>query len=142
MKKAIVVLFLYSLSASGQTIIFSDNFEQKATDSCWRIVTGNWRIGDVSELRIAPAEGGYRYMLCSGGQGYTGAHLIQLTVDLPASLQSQKIKLSFYYYILGYLIATVQIHKDDPGGPQGLPDVNQTWLFSTCSLFEKYSNVV
>jgi hypothetical protein len=64
------LIFIFSLSAccsSAQKIIFSDNFESNKIDSAWQIVTGNWRIGYVDEMRIAPSEGGYQYVLCSGG---------------------------------------------------------------------------
>src|SRR5688572_16467339 len=89
--------------SSAQKIIFSDNFEEKKIDSSWQIVTGNWRIGDVQELRIAPAEKGFQHVLLSGGEN---DNIIRLLLDLPDSLQGKKIKLSFSYYILSKVAGT------------------------------------
>ena len=54
-----VIILLLARISVAQKIIFSDNFEIINLDSAWQIVNGNWRIADVQELRIAPAEGGY-----------------------------------------------------------------------------------
>lgn len=91
--------------AAGQQVIYAANFEDKKIDSSWQIVTGNWRIGDVEELKIAPAESGRRYVLMSG-QGYADDNVIRLFVDLPDSLKAKKIKLSFSYYILANVVGT------------------------------------
>jgi hypothetical protein len=45
---------------TGAENYFSDNFESKQIDSSWQMVTANWRIGNVQEIRIALAEGGYQ----------------------------------------------------------------------------------
>ena len=77
----------------AQQIIFSENFENKALSPAWQIVSGNWHIADVEEKRIAPAENGYRYVLCSGGVGF-----LRLQVDIPDTIKAGNVKLSFSYY--------------------------------------------
>jgi hypothetical protein len=98
--KTILFLFLVICvrHSAAQKILFSDSFENKSIDSSWQVVTGNWHIGDVQEMRIAPAEGGHQYVLCSGHNGNASDNMIRLIVDLPDSLQQKKITLSFYYY--------------------------------------------
>ena len=111
-----VIFILYSQYSSAQKIIFSDYFENKQIDSSWHIITGNWHIADVQELRIAPAEGGYQHVLCSGGKGYIGDNIIRLIIDLPDSSALKKIKLSFAYYILANAWGTkieAEFHKKD-----------------------------
>jgi hypothetical protein len=101
------VLFLFGLFSFfgqplyAQKIIFSENFESKTLDSSWKKLTGNWRIGDVQEMRIAPAEDGYRYVLCSDSPGY-----IRLFVDIPDSVKATQVKIKFSYYT----------YSEGPGG--------------------------
>ncbi|MBS1918985.1 MAG: hypothetical protein JST17_01915 [Bacteroidetes bacterium] len=75
-------------------------------------------------MRIAPAENGYRYMLLSGGKGYTGDNIIRLIVDLPDSLKAKKIKLSFSYYIPANVMGTKMevefIQKEIKDGRRGI----------------------
>ena len=44
-------------------------------------------------MRIAPAEHGFRYVLCADSTGY-----IRLFVDIPDSVKANQIKISFTYY--------------------------------------------
>lgn len=106
LKKFLLIIFILdSCYSAAQKIIFKDNFENKKLDSAsWKNVTGNWLIGDVQNLRIAPAENGYRYALLAGDQ--VGDNNISLFVNLPDSLRAKKIKLSFSYYILANLKGT------------------------------------
>jgi hypothetical protein len=85
---------------SAQEFLISQNFEDRLIGPAWQVVSGNWHIADVQEMRIAPAENGFQYVLCSGGPGFIGRNLIRLNVDLPDSAKATKIKLSFSYYIL------------------------------------------
>ena len=102
LKNILLLIFIFNAHFSvAQKTIFSNGFEDKQVDSTrWQKVTGNWRVEGVDDLRIAPAENGYRYVLCSGGKDYAGDQIIRLTLDLPDSLKATKIKLSFSYYIL------------------------------------------
>ncbi len=94
------MFIFFGQQMSAQQIIFSDNFENKKIDSCWQIVTGNWRIDGVDQLRIAPAENGYRHVLCSGGRGYIGDQIVGLIVNLPDTGSFKKIKISLSCYIM------------------------------------------
>lgn len=47
-----VIFFLHANLSSAQKIIFSNNFEGKQLDSAWQIITGNWGMGDMKQLRI------------------------------------------------------------------------------------------
>jgi hypothetical protein len=87
-----VVLFSASQPANTQ-ILFSENFENDTLSVAWQRVSGNWRIGDVQEMRIAPAENGYQYVLCSNEEGF-----IRLLVDIPDTIKATQVKLSFSYY--------------------------------------------
>ena len=80
-------------SLDAQQIIFSENFESKELGPAWQIVSGNWHIADVQQLRIAPAEDGHQYVLCSDSAGF-----IRLFVDIPDLASVTQIKLSFSYY--------------------------------------------
>jgi hypothetical protein len=44
-------------------------------------------------MRIAPAENGYQYVLCSEGPG-----LIRLIIDIPDTVKATKLQLQFSYY--------------------------------------------
>lgn len=100
LKKILPVILILCANASlAQKNIYSANFESNQLDQAWQIVTGNWYIGNVEQLRIAPAENGYQYMLCSGGKNHIGDNIIQLSVDIPDSIKALTIKLSFSYYI-------------------------------------------
>lgn len=97
--------------AQTQQRLFSENFESQALHSEWQIVSGNWHIGDVDEMRIAPAENGYRYVLCSNGEGF-----IRLFVDIPDSITAGQIKLSFSYYTYSKgpgATVEIEFHKKD-----------------------------
>jgi hypothetical protein len=89
----IIVLLAAQHPVNAQQEIFSENFENKILSPAWQIVSGNWHIADVEEKRIAPAENGYRYVLCSGGAGF-----LRLQVDIPGTIGAGKVKLSFSYY--------------------------------------------
>ena len=96
-----LIFIFYAHYSAAQKTIFSNGFENKQFDSSQlQTITGNWRVEGVDDLRIAPAEKGYRYVLCSGGKDYVGKQMIRLVIDLPDSLKAKKIKLSFSYYIL------------------------------------------
>lgn len=98
MKKLFFMSLLIVQQSYAQKVIFSDNFEKQKIDSShWQIIDGSWHIAGVEELRIAPAENGYRYVLCSGNN-FIYKESIRFIVDLPDSLKAKKIKLSFYYY--------------------------------------------
>jgi hypothetical protein len=132
-KNNLVAFFVLTAScSSAQKIIFSGNFENKRIDSSWQIVTGNWHIADVQEMGIAPAEGGYQYVLCSGGNGHIGDNIISLIVDLPDSIRSKKIRISFSYYILanaaGTKIEGEFYQKEIKDGLRGKPWVADLFL--------------
>jgi hypothetical protein len=100
-KNILLLLFVSSFSyLPAQKVIYSTGFENNQLDSAWRHIMGNWRIEGVDDLRIAPAEDGYRHVLCSGGKGYVGENMVRLIVDLPDSIRSRRVKISFSYYIL------------------------------------------
>ena len=90
--RLLVLLLFTQLTATAQ-VIYSGNFENSVLDSSWQTVSGTWRIADVQVLRIAPAENGRQYVLCSDS-----AAVIRLFVDLPADLRSGQLKLRFSYY--------------------------------------------
>jgi hypothetical protein len=100
--KSILLLLLISNTAylSAQRVLHSQGFESNQLDSSWHSIMGNWRIEKVDDLRIAPAENGYRHVLCSGGKGYIGENLIRLIFNFPDTIRSRKMKISFSYYIL------------------------------------------
>src|SRR6476661_4762863 len=105
-----VVLFCSPQAANTQ-ILFSENFENKTLSSSWQPVSGHWHIADVQEMRIAPAENGYQYVLCSGGEGF-----IRLLVDIPDTIKASQIKLSFSYYTYSKgpgANVEVEFHKKD-----------------------------
>jgi hypothetical protein len=108
LKNILPLIYIFCVhNSAAQKTIFSDGFEDKQVDSIrWQNVTGNWRVEGVDDLRIAPAENGYRYVLCSGGKDYVGDQIIRLIIDLPDSLEPTKIKLSFSYYILADVSGT------------------------------------
>src|SRR6185295_10755753 len=56
------ILFSASQPADAQ-ILFSENFENNTLGPAWHPVSGDWRISDVQEMKIAPAENGYTYVL-------------------------------------------------------------------------------
>ena len=124
----------------AQQIIFSENFENQILSPAWQIISGTWHIADVQDKKIAPAENGYRYVLCSGGAGF-----LRLQVDIPGTVKAGKVKLSFSYYT--YLKgpgATIEIEfhrKDLKDGLKGkmfktnLP-VKGRWI-----VFQKLLNV-
>src|SRR4051812_34460597 len=88
-----ILLFLSASQLFAQQVIFSENFENKVLDSSWQPVNGNWHIADVSELKIAPAEHGFRYVLCADSSGY-----IRCFLDIPGSIKASQVKFSFSYY--------------------------------------------
>lgn len=98
--RIVIVLFIFIPFYSGaQKIIFSENFQDEKMNEYWQIVTGNWKICSVDDMRIAPAEGGFQYVLCSGNKGDAEGQIVRLFVDLPDSIKKyKKITLSFYYY--------------------------------------------
>jgi hypothetical protein len=91
---------------SAQDTLTSQNFEDRLIGPAWQIISGNWHIGDVEEMRIAPAENGWQFVLCSGGPGFVDSNFVRLHVDLPDSSRATKIKLSFSYYILANVPGT------------------------------------
>src|SRR4051812_32583408 len=104
------VLFSASQPANTQ-ILFSENFESDTLSVAWHRVSGNWRIGDVQEMRIAPAENGYQYVLCSNEEGF-----IRLLVDIPGTIKATQVKLSFSYYTYSKgpdAAIEVEFHKKD-----------------------------
>lgn len=126
LKKFIPVsLILCVQLSSAQKPFFSENFDSKKMDSSWQIISGNWHIGDVDEMRIAPAEGGYRYVLCTDNKNNKADNLIRLFVDLPDSLRLKMIKLSFYYYFnegsIGSTIEGEFYQKEIKDGLRGRP---------------------
>lgn len=124
MKNILPVICIFCVQITfSQKIIFSDNFEHQKIDSAWQIATGNWRIEEADELRIAPAENGYRYVLLSYSNDSTGHNTIRLSVDLPDSRKAKRIRLSFSYYILtnvkGTKIETEFYEKEIKDGVRG-----------------------
>lgn len=132
----ISILFIFiSSSSQAQKIIYSANFEEKKIDSAWQTISGNWFIGDVDEMRIAPAEGGYRYVLCMDGKNSKTENLIRLFIDLPDSIKKyKKITLSFYYYFIANAakakVETEFYQKEMKDGTRGK-------LWSTSLLYVK-----
>lgn len=105
----LIVFFFGAQHAKAQQIIFSENFEYKKSEPAWQRVSGNWHIADVQELRIAPAENGYRYVLCSGGPGF-----VRLFVDIPDTVKARRVKLSFAYYTYANgpgITVEIEFHK-------------------------------
>ncbi len=104
-------VLLSALQPANTQILFSENFENDTLSLSWQPVSGNWHMGDVQEMRIAPAENGYTYVLCSNSEGF-----IRLVVDIPDSIKAGQIKLSFSYYTYskgpGAMIE-VEFHKKD-----------------------------
>jgi hypothetical protein len=104
------VLFSASQPANTQ-ILFSENFENKILSTAWQPVSGNWHISDVQEMRIAPAENGYTYVLCANDESF-----IRLLVDIADTIKAGQVKLSFSYYTYskgpGAMIE-VEFHKKD-----------------------------
>jgi hypothetical protein len=78
---------------NAEQIIFSENFENKPLGPSWQPISGNWHIADVQEMRIAPAENEYQYVLCASGEGF-----IRLLLSIPDTIKANQIKLSFSYY--------------------------------------------
>ena len=104
------ILFSASQPADAQ-ILFSENFENNMLGPAWHPVSGDWRIGDVQEMRIAPAENGYTYVLCAHGEGF-----IRLLVDIPDTIKESQVKLSFSYYTYSKgpgATIEVEFHKKD-----------------------------
>src|SRR4029077_530336 len=79
------VLFSASQPANTQ-ILFSENFENDTLSLAWHPVSGNWHIGDVQKMRIAPAENGYRSVLCANGEAF-----IRLLVDIPDTIKASQV---------------------------------------------------
>jgi hypothetical protein len=86
------LLLLFAHNSNAQPL-FTDNFDSDSLTQPWQIITGNWHIADVQQLRIAPAEHGRQYVLRSDSTGF-----IQLFMDLPQNSKGKKLKLSFSYY--------------------------------------------
>jgi hypothetical protein len=106
----VTILLSVQVRANSQQL-FLENFENKTLSSAWQPVSGNWHIGAVDEMRIAPAENGYQYVLCSGGKGF-----IRLLVDIPDSVKANQIKLSFSYYTYSKgpgATVEIEFHKKD-----------------------------
>jgi hypothetical protein len=108
--KIFLLCLLFFLSGYGQQI-FSENFLSKQIDSSWQIITGRWQVANVQDLRIAPAENGYQYVLCAEGPG-----LIRLIIDIPDTVRVNKLQLQFTYYT--YLkgpgaSVEIEFHKRD-----------------------------
>ena len=104
------VLFSVSQPANTQ-ILFWENFENKTLGLAWQPVSGDWHIGDVQEMRIAPAENGYGYVLCANDDGF-----IRLLVDIPDTIKANQVKLSFSYYTYSNgpgATIEVEFHKKD-----------------------------
>ena len=94
----LIALSFLTTESNAQQVIFSDNFERQIIDSAyWTTVSGAWKIAHVDEMRIAPAEKGFRTVLCADGKG---EKLIRLIVDLPDSIRRGSLMLSFYYYMV------------------------------------------
>lgn len=137
--RIIIVLFIFIPFYSGaQKIIFTENFQDEKMNEYWQIVTGNWKICSVDDMRIAPAEGGYQYVLCSGSRGDAGEQIVRLFVDLPDSIKKyKKITLSFYYYFIANVakanVETEFYQKEMKDGSRGklwsasLPYVKGRW---------------
>jgi hypothetical protein len=77
----------------AQKTIFTENFENGKLGEAWHVVNGDWNVAEVSDLRIAPAENGYRYALRSGGSGF-----IRLIVDIPDTVKASSLQLEWSYY--------------------------------------------
>src|SRR5689334_10539114 len=122
MYRALLLLLLLSCNAhvARSQLLFSANFESGKFDSSFQLVSGNWHIADVQQLRIAPAENGRQYVLRSDSAG-----LIRLFVDIPLSKKTQKLKLNFFYYTYagarGPGIETEFYKKEMKDGLRGKP---------------------
>jgi hypothetical protein len=104
------ILFSASQPANTQ-ILFSENFENRALGLPWQPVSGNWHIADVQEMRIAPAEDGYQYVLCANDDGF-----IHLFVSIPDTIKASQVKLTFSYYTYSNgpgATIEVEFHKKD-----------------------------
>jgi hypothetical protein len=118
--------------------LFTDNFDSAALKSQWQIITGNWHIADVQELRIAPAENGRQFVLRSDSAGY-----IQLFIDLPRSSRSKKLRFSFscYTYSKGNAprIEAAFYKKEMKDGIRGKP---MTWLLTVKGMWWPYTKTL
>jgi hypothetical protein len=104
------VLFSASQPANTQ-ILFSENFENDTLSLAWQPVSGKWHIDDVQEMRIAPAENGYRHVLCANDEGS-----IRLLVGIPDTIKAGQVELSFSYYTYSKgpgATIEVEFHKKD-----------------------------
>lgn len=136
-----ILLFQFSFA---QQVVFSDNFEHQKIDSCWNVVYGKWVIADVEDLRIAPSpsEKGYRYVLCTSDSNSDGEAAIRLTVLLPHSNKSVRIKLHFAYYIpaggSGARLEGEFYEKEIKDGLRGKPwTINFTSVKGKWAFFQK-----
>ena len=82
--------FHFSLQAQQ---IFTENFSGRTLGPSWMIVTGSWKVANVQDLKIAPAENGNQYVLCAEGPG-----IIRLIIDIPDTIKATKLQLQFSYY--------------------------------------------
>ena len=104
-------IFFFASQPASTQILFSENFENDTLSLAWQPVSGTWHIGDVQEMRIAPAENGYTFVLCSNSEGF-----IRLLVDIPDTVKAGQIKLSFSYYTYSKgpgATIEVEFHKKD-----------------------------
>jgi hypothetical protein len=88
----------FILHLPPERLLFADNFEEQRLSSSWQMISGGWQIRDVSELRIAPAEDGYRSVLMAQIEPKE-QHQIRLTIPLHDTLQGRKLQFTFAYYI-------------------------------------------
>ncbi len=139
---------LATLVCSAQHTLFSENFEDQVIRPTWQVVNGDWAIGDVQEMRIAPAEDGRQYVLLCSKPGY-----VRLMVDIPDSLHATRLRLRFAYYTFaqgpGLLLETEFQKKGWKDGLRGnpweasLPVKSGQWsYFQKDLLIPKEGNVI
>lgn len=119
-RSCVFSLMLLAGQFSHAQILVSENFETASLSSSWQIISGNWHIADVQQLRIAPAENGRQYVLRSDSAG-----LIRLFVDIPGSVKASRLQLRFSYYTYsnahGLRIETEFYKKEMKDGLRGKP---------------------
>jgi hypothetical protein len=131
----LVILLCTQVAVTAQ-VHYSGNFENNLLDSSWQTVSGKWRIADVQDLRIAPAENGRQYVLCSDSAG-----IIRLFVELPDTVRSGQLKLRFSYYTYAAGAAAkveTEFHRKDlKDGIKGKPWMSALPVKGRWVVFEK-----
>jgi hypothetical protein len=136
-----VFIFAISIICAGKIQsqqLFTENFDSAALQPQWQIITGNWHIADVQELRIAPAENCRQFVLRSDSAGY-----IQLFIDLPSFSKDKKLQFSFSYYTYAKgsapRVEAEFYKKEMKDGIRGKP---MTWVLPLKGMWAPYTKTL